>query len=279
MVDAQSRRVRLWQDTVETEIEIQGEGPPLVWLHGPWGLEPDRDFVRRLAAKRTVYAPHHPGCTKGDPNAVHRIDNWWDLMIYHAELFDALGLDAPDIAGHSYGGMIAVEIAATLPDRVGKLVLIDPVGLWDDSRPVRNWMILPDGERKSALFAAPEGEASAAFFRVPNEPEARTETLSARIWALGCTGKFVWPIPDRGTRKHLHRVAAPTLIVWGQDDRIAVAAYADDFAKAIKGAKVARIEGAGHLPHLEKPDAVEQAIAGFLGAGTAAKPARRPKKA
>ncbi len=171
MAEGQSQRLRLWQGTVETDVEIQGDGPPLVWLHGPWGLAPDREFVARLAATRTVYAPHHPGTTKGDPNAVHRIDNWWDLMIYHGELFDALGLSAPDLAGHSYGAMLAAEIAATMPNRVDKLVLIDAVGLWDDARPVRNWMILPDAERRSALFADPDGAAAEAFFRVPNDPE------------------------------------------------------------------------------------------------------------
>ncbi len=277
MAEAQSRRLRLWQGTVETDVEISGDGPPLVWLHGPWGLAPDRDFVARLAATRTVYAPHHPGTTKGDPDAVHRIDNWWDLMIYHAELFDALGLGAAEIAGHSYGGMLAAEIAATMPERAAKLVLIDPVGLWNDARPVRNWMILPDAERKSALFAAPEGEAASRFFRVPNDPEVRQETLTNLIWSQACTGKFVWPIPDRGMKKHLHRIATPTLIVWGDADGIIAPAYAEDFAAGIADSRIERIKAAGHMAHLEQPDAVAAAIAGFVGAG--AKPARKRKKA
>src|SRR6516225_523283 len=61
------RRLRLWQGRIETEVEIAGEGPPLVYLHGPWGLGPDRAFVGRLADHHTVYAPRHPGTSRGDP--------------------------------------------------------------------------------------------------------------------------------------------------------------------------------------------------------------------
>jgi len=57
MVNPEVRRLKLWQDRIETEVEISGKGPPLVWLHGPWGLNPDRFFVDRLSTDHTVYAP------------------------------------------------------------------------------------------------------------------------------------------------------------------------------------------------------------------------------
>ena len=79
MAGPEVRRLRLWQDRIETEVEIAGSGPPLVYLHGPWGLNPDRAFIARLAGAHTVYAPRHPGTTPGDPDAVHALDGWLDL--------------------------------------------------------------------------------------------------------------------------------------------------------------------------------------------------------
>ena len=265
MAAPERRRLRLWQDRIETEIEIAGTGPPLVYLHGPWGLRPDRDFVARLAGTHTVYAPRHPGTTPGDPEAVHVLDSWLDLVVYYGELFDCLKLEQPAVVGHSFGGLVAAEIAAAAPRSVGRLVLIDPVGLWRDDLPVKNWMVLSDRERKPSLFADPDGAAAQRFFGVPSDAAERVDVLAQFIWAQACTGKFVWPVPDRGFKNRAHRIAAPTLVVWGKADKIIAPAYAEEFAKRIAGAKIELIEGAGHLPHLEQPDAVVRAVQKFIG--------------
>jgi pimeloyl-ACP methyl ester carboxylesterase len=265
MAKADMRRLKLWQDRIETEVEISGEGPPLVWLHGPWGLNPDRGFIERLAEGFTVHAPRFPGTTPGDPNAVHELVGWLDLAVYHGELFDRLSLSAPAVAGHSFGALLGAEIAAAQPKSVGRLALIDPVGLWRDDRPVRNWMVLSDKARRPALFADPEGEAAKRFFALPADPDARVDVLSQMVWSQACTGKFVWPIADRGFSRRAHRIAAPTLIVWGKADGIIDAAYAQEFATRIAGAKVELIDRAGHLPHLEQTAAVATSVRGFLG--------------
>ncbi len=264
MAGIEERRLRLWQDKVETAIEVSGSGPPLVYLHGPWGLRTDREFVAKLAERNTVYAPFHPGTSKGDTEAAHLIENFWDLIVYYGELFDRLALTAPALVGHSFGGLVAAEIAAMSPKTVRKLVLIDPVGLWRDDIPVRNWMILPEAERARALFADPAGEAAQGFFRLPNEPQARIEAQVEFVWAQACTGKYVWPVPDKGLKRHIHRIAAPTLILWGDKDAIAAPAYAQEFAKRIAGSRVELIAAAGHLPQLEQSDAVARAVRAFL---------------
>src|SRR5438105_14709124 len=103
---AEHRRLRLWQDKVETQVRVQGDGLPLVFLHGPWGLRADGDFVGRLARTHTVYAPLHPGTTPGDPDAIYCLDDWLDLLVYYGELFDRLDLRAPAVVGYSFGGML-----------------------------------------------------------------------------------------------------------------------------------------------------------------------------
>ena len=168
------------------------------------------------------------------------------------------------MVGHSFGALVAAEFAAAAPKSVGRLVLIDPVGLWRDDLPVKNWMILNDKARRPSLFADPEGEAARRFFDVPSDPAERVDTLAQFIWAQACSGKFVWPIADRGFKNRAHRVAAPTLIVWGKADRIIAPAYAQEFAGRIAGARIELIDQAGHLPHLEQSEAVAKAVRGFL---------------
>jgi pimeloyl-ACP methyl ester carboxylesterase len=179
-------------------------------------------------------------------------------------LFDRLGLETPPLIGHSFGGMLACEIAAAMPGRVSKLVLINPLGLWRDDLPVKNWMILPEDQRRATLFADPAGAAAERFFKLPADPAARVEAQAAFIWSLACTGKFVWPIPDKGLKKRIHRIAAPTLIIWGVADQVIAPAYAHEFAGRIAGARVELIDHAGHLPHLEQPHVVARLVRGFL---------------
>ena len=160
---ADVRTLKLWQGRIATELEVAGSGPPLLYLHGPWGLAPDRGFIARLTEGRTVYAPKFPGTSRGDHEAVHALDGWLDLAVYHGELLDALKLSAPAVVGHSFGGLIAAEIAAAMPERVAQLGLIDPVGLWRDDHPVQNWMLLPDKTRSGMAAAI------SAASRPPNE--------------------------------------------------------------------------------------------------------------
>jgi pimeloyl-ACP methyl ester carboxylesterase len=260
---AETRRIRLWQDKIATEVEITGNGPPLVFLHGPWGLR-DHDCLDRLAADHLSYAPRHPGTSPGDSDAIHQLDDWLDLVVLYGELLDCLGLDAVSLVGHSFGGMVACEIAAAMPRRVKKLVLIDPLGLWRDDLPVKNWMILPEEQRRAALFADPAGPAAERFFAAPADSAARVEAQADFVWAQACTGKFVWPIPDKGLKKRIHRISAPSLIIWGKADAVIAPAYAHDFARRITGARLALIDDAGHLPHLERPDEVVPLVRDFL---------------
>jgi pimeloyl-ACP methyl ester carboxylesterase len=264
MASAEVRRLRLWQERIATDVEIAGAGPPLVYLHGPWGLNPDRSFIAHLAGTHTVYAPQFPGTTPGDSEAVHLLDSWLDLIDYHGELLDALKLERPIVAGHSFGGLLAAEFAAAVPKSVAKLVLIDPVGLWRDDLPVKNWMVISDAERRRALFADPTGEGAERFFAIPADAKERVDVLSQFIWSQACTGKFVWPLPDRGLKNRIHRIGAPTLIVWGDADRIIAPAYAKEFARRIVGAHVEMIAQAGHLPQIERQDAVTKAVLNFL---------------
>jgi pimeloyl-ACP methyl ester carboxylesterase len=81
---------------------------------------------------------------------------------------------------------------------------------------------------------------------------------------MGTTGKFIWPIPDKGLKKRIHRVKAPTLLIWGAEDRVVPPVYAEEFRRQIAGARVETVNGAGHAPHLEQPAAVANLVRDFV---------------
>jgi pimeloyl-ACP methyl ester carboxylesterase len=258
------RTLTVWQGKVRTRVLSKGDGPPVVFFHGPWGLTWD-PFLDDLARRFTVVAPEHPGTTPEAPDDVYQLDGLWDLVFCYDELLDALGLEQAAFVGHSFGGMVACELAAASRRRARRLVLIDPIGFWRDGDPIINWMTLDPGRLRDALFHDAGSEAARRMFGVIEDPEEAIAARVRRTWAMGATGKFIWPIPDKGLKKRIHRVKAPTLIVWGKEDRLVPVVYADEFSRRIAGARVQTVEGAGHAPHLEQPEKVARMVADFLG--------------
>jgi pimeloyl-ACP methyl ester carboxylesterase len=253
------RRVSVWQDKIRPNIKVAGNGPPLVFLHGAGGLVWN-PFLDALAANHTVYAPEHPGLTEGQEDAISHLDNLWDLVLYYYEMFDALGLKSVPVIGHSFGGMMAAELAASNPERVSKLVLLCPIGLWRDDTPIPNWMLItPASDLPKYLVHDPDGPLAKQMFGAPDaEVQIRT------IWSMACTGKFVWPIPDKGLKKRIHRIQAPTLVLWGKQDKLVPVRYAEEFGHGIPGSKVEIIDQAGHLFPVEYPERVAGMIEDFL---------------
>ena len=255
-------------------------GPPLVYLHGPWGLAPDRAFVARLAdGQHGLCAASFPAPAAAIHEAVHALDNWLDLVVYHGELFDKLELAAPALVGHSFGGLVAAEFAAAAPKSVGRLVLIDPVGLWRDDLPVKNWMLLSRQRAPARAVRRSRRRGGASAFStcraIPPRASTRLRSSSGRRPApASSSGRS----PIAASSKRAHRIAAPTLIVWGKADGIIAPAYAQEFAGRIAGARVELIDKAGHLPHLENSEAVGKIGARFSGGLSGGMQRRRDKR-
>jgi len=258
------RTTTVWQGRVPFRVHVKGEGPAVVFFHGPWGLYWG-PFLDALARRFTVYAPEHPGTTPGQPDTVYQIDNLWDLVLVYDELFDRLEITDAALAGHSFGAMVACEVAAHRPARVRRLMLIDPIGLWRDDAPVVNWMLVPPQELPGYVFREHDGVPAKALFSIPDDPEDGALAKTRLTWAMGCTGKFIWPIPDKGLKKRIHRIQSPALLVWGEHDRLVPLVYAEEFARRLPKTQLEVVKGAGHAPHLEQPDAVARLALGFLG--------------
>lgn len=249
---------------VALRVQVRGSGPPLVYLHPAGGFHWD-PFLEELSRERTVYAPLVPGTSPADPDAIDEVRDLWELVLLEQEALVALGLEGADIMGASFGGMLACELQATFPGTFGKLVVLDPIGLWRDDAPVVNWLVAAPADLPALLFADPSSEAVQALLAVPEDHAAAAQALASQIWAMGCTAKFVWPVPDRGLSRRLHRITAPTLIIWGSEDALVPAVYAQEFARQIDGARVELIEGCGHVPQVEALTQTLDLVRGFLG--------------
>jgi len=241
----------------------KGQGPPVVFFHGPWGLQWD-SFLDELAQTFTVHAPEHPGTSPDHPDDIYQLDGLWDLVLCYDELLEGLGLAQAAFVGHSFGAMVACEMAAAYPARARRLALLDPLGLWRADAPVTNWMLRNPGELARYVFKNPDGEAARRMFPGAGDGEAAAMARVRVIWAMGATGKFIWPIPDKGLKKRIHRVKAPALLIWGKDDRLVPLVYADEFARRLSGARVETVDGAGHAPHLEQTATTVKLIRDFL---------------
>jgi pimeloyl-ACP methyl ester carboxylesterase len=261
----QARTLPVWQNRVRMRVLSKGSGPALVFFHGPWGLHWD-PFLEALSQHFTVHAPEHPGTTPGAPDDIYQLDNLWDLVLCYDELLEQLGLDGAAFVGHSFGAMVACELAAAYPRRAGRLALIDPIGLWRDDAPVINWMMLDPKELPGHIFRDPASAGAKLLFAQPEDEAARVAVQVGLTWAMGTTGKFIWPIPDKGLKKRIHRITAPTLLLWGEHDRLVPRAYAKEFAGRIADTRLEVVAGAGHAPHLEQPDAAARAVQAFLKA-------------
>lgn len=255
----------LFGGRLDLNVRVQGEGPPLVYLHPASGLVWD-SVLARLSQRFTVYAPEHPGIG-ADHTSIHRVQTWTELLLCYEELLRALDLDRrPLLTGASYGGMLAADLAAHFPECCSKLVLLAPIGLWRDEAPIPLMKLvasLPE-QIPPQLFHDPGCAGARSLFAPLPDPEANVRAGAAFVWALGCTGKFFWPIADHGLERRLHRIQAPTLVLWGRQDALVPVRYAELFSQGIAGARCALIEDCGHLPQLEQPERTLEQIDGFI---------------
>ena len=233
----------------EVEVNRAGHGPTLVWLHGPHGVRRTDPIIAALAERYTVIAPVQPGYN--DETELDDIRDVRDLALHYDDILEALGLDRVSLVGHSIGAMIAAELAAHVPRRVARLVLLAPLGLWRDDAPVEDLFARPYAKIDELLWT--DGKVSGPMADPSNVPADPVERAVALARAMTSAAKFIWPIPDKGLGRRLHRISADTLAVFGGDDRLLPAAYAADFAR-IRGARTAIVRGCGHMFPYERLD-------------------------
>jgi len=255
---------------VDRHIEVleAGDGPALLFLHNAGGIPQWDGVLPKLAAKYHVYAPLLPGY--GQSTGLDAIDDHFDLFLHCFDVLDTLGLERPYLVGESMGGWIAAEMAALRPREIGRLALAAPIGLWRDEAPIVDMFGYASNELVPFLFHDTSCPAAQAMLGIgawlsdkDDRTEAQVEFLLAMARGFRTAAKFLFPIPERGLERRLHRISAPTLVVWGAEDRFAQPSYGKLFVERIQGARLELVPKAGHAIGAEQPDAYAKAVLGF----------------
>jgi pimeloyl-ACP methyl ester carboxylesterase len=243
----------------DTPIHILsgGSGPPLLFLHGAGGAGRWLTFQDRLAERFTVHFPSHPG--HGGAPAAEWIDHISDLAFHYLDLLDTLGIERVHLVGASLGGWIGAEIATMAAPRLASLVLIDPVGIKIEGwiYPFLFGMDLP--EVVATVFHNP----AAAMALAPKDMSI--DTMIELYRQNAAVARVAWNpyLYDPRLRRRLARITTPTLLCWGEHDRLAPLSCADTWRKEIPGAALRVFARSGHVPHLEEPEAVAAAVIDF----------------
>ncbi len=262
-----------------------GAEPPLVLIHGIQAIaDLWRPNLEALAAGgRRVVAPDLPvhGGTAVPASPA-------DLTVpgcvrFLTTLLDRLDLSRVDLVGHSFGGLVAARAALDHPGRVRRLVLVSAAGLGRRVPPgtalsfvrtIARWIVYGPGRGPTPRHVVA---------RIVHDPDAVDLSLLALVRAS-------WDDPARrralvrlamrllareaDVTRELHRLAAPTLLVWGAHDRLVPLQLGRRAAARIPGSRLVVFEACGHLPSLECPGLFNRTVAGFLDEAEPVAPGR-----
>ena len=243
------------------EILTRGRGKPLLFLHPEIGLDPAAPVVERFAGGTYLVAPSHPGFGRSEvTKSLTTVD---DLAYFYLDLLDALDLREVALVGVSFGAWIAAEIAIKSTARLSHLVLADAVGIKVGDRETRD---IPDifAMTEAQYLEVAYADPAAAKVDYTKKPEAELKIVARNREA---TARFAWSpyMHDPKLKGRLHRIRIPTLVLWGDKDRLTTPDYGRAYAAAIPGARFELIEACGHFPHLEQPDAFARQVLAFIG--------------
>jgi len=238
-----------------------GTGPAVVVVHGIGGHKEDfAGLSAALAATHTVYAVDmlgFGGSSKGG-EAITIADQVAAIVA----LMQSEGLSKADLVGNSVGGWVAATMAATHPAMVGRLVLVDAAG----------FKAMFEGEPPVNFYPQSVEEMANLLRHVRFTPDTQTESYATAalaasqatgdVQAAAAVGKGMY-VSER-LEDVCARITAPTLVLWGAEDKLFPAAIADLVVAHTKGATKQIIPGASHFPHLDNPEVFNAAVATFL---------------
>lgn len=246
------------------------DAPVVILLHGFGGsLQTWDDWTRLFEPSLRVISLDLPGAglTGADPSG-----DYTDArgMVVLLALMDKLGIDRASLVGHSMGGRLAWQFAAAHPDRVDKLVLVSPDGF---ASPGFNYGKAPEVgvSLKAMKYMLPKALLKMSLAPAYANPAVITPELVTRYYEMMLAPEVRSAMIARLEQSVMQdpvpilaRITAPTLLMWGDRDAMIPIANADDYLKAIPGARLAKFAGVGHLPQEEAAQPSGKAILSFL---------------
>ena len=246
---------RLAYDVNGTETVVLAAGdpsaPPLVFLHGA-GTFHGFAFTAPWAEDHRVLVPYHPGY--GESGDLAELREVHDLVLHYTALFDELGLTTGvDLVGFSLGGLLAARLAIEQKHRLRRLVLVAPTGLRVPGVDVDDLFGIPPEE----LIGRLAHHAETLLPHLPDDPHDVDFTVD-RYREMRSSALMLWEHPfDRVVPRWLGRVDIPSLVVWGEEDRLLPVELAPAWAALLPDVTVKTFADAGHLVLDESADAVD----------------------
>jgi len=232
---------------VDVTVSDTGTGHTYLLLHGGGGPQSVAGFANLLASRGArVIAPTHPGFS-ATPRP-DTLDSIAALAPVYAALLDRLELEDVTVIGNSIGGWIASELALLGSPRIGSLVLVDAAGIEVDGHPIVDFFSLTLDQVAEFSYHDPDR------FRIDptTMSDAQRATMAGNRSTLAVYGGAT--MGDATLRGRLKNIAIPTLVVWGDSDRIVDSDYGRAYAAAIPGATFFMLTDTGHMPQLETPE-------------------------
>ncbi len=238
---------------VSLEVRDTGAGHTFLLLHGGAGPLSVAPFAQLLGAERParVLAPTHPGF--GGTPRPEALATPRALAELYVALLDKLDLHDVTLVGNSIGGWVASEMALLKSPRVGRIILVDAVGITVDEHPVADVFSLTLPELMALSYHDP------VKFRI--DPSSFTDAQRAGAAAnRAALAVYGGAMTDPTLRGRLRDVSIPALVLWGEADRVVDVTYGKAFADAIPNARFNVLPRTGHVPQIETPAELLRAI-------------------
>lgn len=260
---AEPRAETVVVDGIRIHVLSAGGGFPLVYLHGAGDLGGWLPALGGLAGSFRVVRPDHPGYNGSDD--APGVGSVADLADRYVPILDALGVDRCHLVGTSLGGWLAAELALRIPARVERLVLVDPAGLPAAIPAPSMFEVSPD-----VLIELTCGDAeSLAAGRARDAAVRADAVLLGRRGRNGATTARLAGEPylhDPGLAARLPGLRTPTLLVWGALDGLCPVETAARWTALLPDARLHVVDGAGHLPLVDRPAEFVDVVRDFLSA-------------
>jgi len=251
---------RLAVGEIELEVVRRGAGRSIVLLHGFQPIDPTARFVELLVRHGEVIAPSNPGF--GHSERPKDFDTVYDLVHLYIDLLDVLPGDKVTLVGFSFGGWLAAEVAAACGHRIDKLVLVDPLGIKVSDRETRDILDIfnasPEEVRRCSWH---DPERFAPDFNAMSDEALIVYARSREALCLYAWHPYMY---NPQLPRWLGRIKVPTLLLWGESDRVAAPDYGRAYSRLIPGSRFELIERAGHHPEIEQPEVFVERLLAFL---------------
>jgi pimeloyl-ACP methyl ester carboxylesterase len=245
------------------DMRRAGSGRPLLMLGGLESWIRDDDYFDALARRFDVIIPQHPGFGASERPA--HVAGVADLALTYLSMLEELNLRDVLLVGASFGGWVAAEVAVRSTERLAGLVLVDALGVKHGGRTDRD---IAD------IYAMSNADVAAHFYHDPARnrrdlTQMPEHVLTGIARSRETMALFGWKpyMHNPSLKPWLRRIDIPTLVLWGESDRMVRPDYGRAYAAAIPGARFVSIPEAGHYPHIEQPQRfvaeIEQFAAGL----------------